>query len=335
MFMIFFRCSLCSMPSVFRRSSSSRSYKKAPSTAASMKASLYCPRDKVCSHRATSSTDHAETFKASSPGAWPGRRAGLNASPPSLSSKVPPPPPPPRPLFRPISWLACNAPMTVSCAATVRMARIMLSEEKYVMDIDMKPNFIIVSVDCISCAACFFSLIEGPTQPWPNWFSETTNAVEEPCCRATTSVLASCLRRIWASSLCCSSNKSTSLRSSDRSSSSLPCLARSKVDSLPSKEPRACLRSAILDSMAPNSRSRRIFCSRSSTFASSSSTPAASDSILESWCISRSSCETPCSNSLISSKSASTLSSATTLSAVSSETSDWSRVAWSLCSRSI
>ena len=27
---------------------------------------------------------------------------------------------------------------------------------------DMKPNFINVSVDCMSCAACFFSATEGP-----------------------------------------------------------------------------------------------------------------------------------------------------------------------------
>mmetsp|Transcript_20317 Transcript_20317/g.62595 ORF Transcript_20317/g.62595 Transcript_20317/m.62595 type:complete len:235 (-) Transcript_20317:5-709(-) len=86
MFKIFFRWSRCSMPNVFRRSSSSKSYKNAPSTAASTKASRYCPNESVWSHRATSSTDQAETLSVSWPGIWPGLSDGLNCSPPNLSS---------------------------------------------------------------------------------------------------------------------------------------------------------------------------------------------------------------------------------------------------------
>jgi hypothetical protein len=45
----------------------------------------------------------------------------------------------------------------VSVAETFLMARTMFRLEKYVIDMDMNPNFMRVSVDCINWAACCLS----------------------------------------------------------------------------------------------------------------------------------------------------------------------------------
>lgn len=55
---IFLRCSRCSMPSVFLRSSSFRCSRSAPSTAPSANARLYWPNVSVSSHLPTSATLH-------------------------------------------------------------------------------------------------------------------------------------------------------------------------------------------------------------------------------------------------------------------------------------
>mmetsp|Transcript_24407 Transcript_24407/g.41330 ORF Transcript_24407/g.41330 Transcript_24407/m.41330 type:complete len:213 (+) Transcript_24407:560-1198(+) len=138
-FRIFLRCKRCSTPSVFFRSSSLRSYRNSPSTAASTNASEYWPSDSVCSHLAQSSTLQEDTCSDSWPGSAPGFRAGRNLSlPPNWSglfTSTPPGPtlPPSVPGICLAALCDCtsdSAAITVSCADTVRIALIIFSDEK-------------------------------------------------------------------------------------------------------------------------------------------------------------------------------------------------------------
>mmetsp|Transcript_9950 Transcript_9950/g.18062 ORF Transcript_9950/g.18062 Transcript_9950/m.18062 type:complete len:213 (-) Transcript_9950:5688-6326(-) len=199
----------------------------------------------------------------------------------------------------------------------------------------MKPNFMRVSVLCISCAACLLSFAEGPLKPPPSPAPPVAvvNTLVLPSINA--SPFLSCLLLILSSSFCCSSSSTTSFLSRTRSSSSFACLDRSSKTMLLSSLVRFSFLSAMFASIWLNSESSLIFWSLSSTFASSSKTPSLSVWILLSWCISFSNVFTPSSNSLISSSRLSMCSSHLTFSCVKTETSLCSLVACSLCSSSI